>query len=87
MFVPKIASEEVVATKSKTFSEIDVEVKISKPDYFLSQSKSGFVLGLHTSITIHLTSRYPLDKIGGSAIFPKTQTDKYGPNLDEFVKR
>jgi hypothetical protein len=40
MFVPKIASEEVVTNKSKTYSEIDVEVKISKPDYFLSQSKS-----------------------------------------------
>jgi hypothetical protein len=87
MFVPKIASREVVTNKSKTFSEIDVEVEISKSNYFLSPSNSGFVLGLHTSITIHLTSRYPLDKIGGSAIFQKTQTDKYGPNLDEFVKR
>lgn len=43
------------------------------------------VSGLHTSITIHLTANYPLDKMS-SAPFLGSQ-EVWGPNLDIFHQR
>lgn len=54
------------------------------------------VSGLHTSITVHLTAQYPKNNAnsGGGGGQPSgpfasavMQEEKYGPNLDEFLKR
>ena len=42
------------------------------------------VSGLHASITIHLTSNYLLKKSDSPFVKP---VDKWGPNLEEFIKR
>lgn len=42
------------------------------------------VSGLHASITIHLTSNYLMKKSDSPFVKP---TDKWGPNLNEFIQR